>query len=262
MNFRKTIPFLVIAFSIGLCVSEAHATASTHLWAPSTDVQPFMKWHITSDVYLPFQTDTSGQPYPAITNVGLTVGVLPLEKINLEVGFDHKSGYGTFDRHPLYFNAKLGTPEGVFGKYVPALAVGIYDVGTKSYDKQSETGTNANVLYVKAAKTFNPIGRISLGYFSGNENILLDENGDKDNSGLLAAWERTLSKVSDNLWFCLEYMGSNSGYGTFHAGAAWKFADNAALLAACDVLNNRKLNLPDTFSLQMDIDFDFPCCKK
>jgi hypothetical protein len=71
----------------------------------------------------------------------------------------------------------LGVPEGALGKYVPAVAVGIFDVGTKSYSTDTHIGTNFNVLYVKAAKTVNPIGRLSVGYFSGNKDLLLNENG-------------------------------------------------------------------------------------
>lgn len=258
MNPVRFIYSALLAGIVLIGVSEAGATASTHIWGPSTDVQPFMKWHITTDLYIPVETDEAGQPYSSVTNLGLTVGVLPFEKINLEVGFDHKTGYGAYDRYPLYLNAKLGIPEGAFGTYSPAAAVGIFDVGTKSYDEESGIGTNSNVMYGKVAKTFGKAGRFSVGYFTGNEDLLLDELGEKDNSGVLAAWERTMSEVSDRLWLCLEYMGSNSAYGTINIGAAWKFADNAAVLAGYDIISNSDLKLPDTFTLQVDIDFDFP----
>jgi hypothetical protein len=235
--------------------SLAWATASTHIWGPSTDVQPFLKWHITSDIYLPVETDTAGNPVAAVTNLGLTVGVLPFKKFNLEVGFDHKSGLLT-DRDPLYFNAKFGVPEGAFGKYFPALAVGMFDHGHK------DKATNYDVAYGKAAKTIDPVGRFSLGYFTGNKDLLLNEKSEKDNTGVLAAWERTMNEVSPNLWLCAEYMGSNSAYGTLNVGAAWKFADNVALLAGYDIYNNDKLKLPNTLTVQVDIDFDCPCTKK
>jgi hypothetical protein len=257
MNKRFSA-WMMIAFALMSLPQAAEATATTHIWAPSTDVQPFLKWHITGDMYLPVETDAAGQPYAAVTNAGLTVGVLPFKHVNMELGFDHKTGYGALDRYPLYLNAKLGIPEDALGKYVPALAVGVYDVGTRACQKATVTGTNADVLYAKLAKTVNPLGRFSVGYFSGNEDLLLNEKGEKDNSGLMAAWERALGEISDKLWFCLEYMGSESSYGTFNVGAAWKFADNVSVLAAYDIYNNRDLNLPDTFSLQVDIDFDFP----
>ena len=237
------------------------ATATTHIWGPSTDVQPFKKWHITSDMYLPVEDDPSGARVPTVTNIGLTVGVLPFQKINLEVGVDHKTGNGNLDRYPLYVNAKLGLPEGAFGRYFPAVAAGIFDVGTKAYSTDTHIGTNFDVLYAKVAKTVGPVGRYSVGYFSGNKDLLLNEKGAKVNTGVMVTWERTMNELSDKLWLCVEYMGSRSLYGTFNVGASWKFADNVVLLAGYDVYNNDKLNLPNTFTLQVDIDFDFPKSK-
>ena len=227
----------------------AGATATTHIWGPSTDVQPFNVWHITSDMYLPVKADSSGNRVPTVTNIGLTVGVLPFRQINLELGVDHKSGLGPADRYPFYFNAKLGIPEAAFGKYFPALAVGMFDHGHK--DKV----TNYDVAYGEVAKTIGPVGRISVGYFSGNKDMLLNARGERDNTGVLLAWERTLSELSDKLWICAEYMGSHSLYGTLNFGASWKFSDNVALLAGYDIYNESKLNLPNTFTLQADIDF-------
>src|SRR5207253_4816922 len=73
------------------------------------------------------------------TDVGLTVGVLPFEKLQMEVGID-----GLFPGtriHPamrsignsLLFNSKIGTPEGAFfGSWFPAINIGIFNVGTKA----------------------------------------------------------------------------------------------------------------------------------
>lgn len=227
------------------------ATPSTHIWAPSTDIQPFSKWHITSDMYLPVTKDEAGIRWSTVTNLGLTVGVLPFKNINLEIGLDHKSGTGVLDDYPLYFNAKLGTPEDGLAKYVPALAVGIYDVGTK------KNQTNNNVIYTEAAKTLKSgktsIGRFSVGYFFGNEKLLLDDKGEKDNQGPILAWERTMDEISHKLWVCAEYMGTKSSYGTINFGFSWKFADNVSMIFGYDIFNNR--DIPDVATLQLDIDF-------
>ena len=231
-------------------VPYSFATASTHIWAPSTDVQPYKKWHVTSDYYVPTESNTIGTRPNTITNFGLTAGVLPFEKLNAEVGFDHKSGYGDLDDYPWYFNTKVGIPENAYGKFFPALAVGIYDVGTK------ENKTASDIVYVKAAKTFSAgnlsLGRVSLGGFRGDEDILV--HGDKkDNEGLLFAWERSMPEISDKLWLCLEYQGTRSSYGTWNAGFSWKFADNVAGLFGYDFYNDK--NLADTYTVQVDIDF-------
>ena len=115
------------------------------------------------------ETDAAGNLPATITNLGLTVGVLPFQALNAEIGIDHKTGLGALDRSPLYVNAKLAIPEGTFGKFQPALAVGVFDLGTKSFDPASGLGTNYNVVYGKAAKTLGPLGRLSVGYFSGSD---------------------------------------------------------------------------------------------
>jgi len=245
---------LKITLSIVSCclflVSQCYATASTHIWAPSTDIQPYKKWHLTSDYYVPTESNSNGTRPNTITNFGLTVGILPFEKLNAEAGFDHKSGYGDMDDYPWYFNTKIGIPENAYGKFFPALAVGIYDIGTK------ENKTASNVIYAKAAKTFSAgglsLGRVSLGGFQGDGDILI--HGDKkDNKGLLFAWERPMPEISDKLWLCAEYQGTRSSYGSWNAGFSWKFADNVSGLFGYDFYNDN--DLADTYTVQLDVDF-------
>ena len=69
------------------------ATPSTTYWTVSTsDVQPFNVWHIGVDNYFRLSRSqeelANGQFDSFPTDVGLTVGVLPFEKLNLEVGID------------------------------------------------------------------------------------------------------------------------------------------------------------------------------
>ena len=245
---------IAVGLSLFLVVlKSAYATPSTHIWGPSTDVQAFSVFHITADYYLPAEQTATGARIPPVTTTGLTAGILPFKKLNAEVGFDHKSGLGTADDHPCYLNGKLGVPENAFSSFFPAVAVGIYDVGTKS------DVTNNDVAYGKIAKTFI-VGRFSLGYFTGNKKLLLDNKGEKDNSSLMAVWERTMNEISPKLWLCAEYMGTKSGYGTMNFGGAWKFADNVGLLAGYDIYNNT--DIPATFTVQVDIDFSLTTHKE
>ena len=251
MPARTSRVLLGCAVTLVLCASVAHGTASTHIWAPSTDVQPFKLVHVTSDIYLPVEYDGAGNRIGTVTNLGLTVGVLPFKTLNLEVGLDHKSGLGLLDDHPIYGNAKVGVPEGAFGKITPALAVGVFDVGTKP------DLSDFNVFYGKIAKSFMvdsvSLGRVSVGYFGGNSKLLVGRDGTADEKGLLLAWERTMGELSDKLWVCVEYMGTESVYGTVNVGAAWKFAPNVALLAGYDHFNNA--DYPAVATVQVDIDF-------
>jgi hypothetical protein len=252
MMKRPCIPVLP-ALVLSSCLmwgANAYATASTHIWAPSTDVQGFNLWHITADMYLAVENDAAGNRIPTITNIGLTVGVLPLKRINVEIGFDHKSGLGALDSYPMYGNLKIGVPENAIGSWSPAAAIGMFDAGTES-DR-----TDFNVVYGKIARTFFAggisLGRFSAGCFAGNKKLLLDSKGEKDNSGLLAAWERTVLEVSDKLWICVEYMGTESVYGSFNFGASCKVADNVSVLGGYEIFNND--DLVDTATLQVDID--------
>ncbi|HBR18299.1 MAG: hypothetical protein A3G39_01620 [Deltaproteobacteria bacterium RIFCSPLOWO2_12_FULL_43_16] len=260
----------VIIFSGGM----AFATPSTHIWSPSTDIQPYGVFHLTSDIYV----TTKGQDQQVggalgarpqtVTNLGFTVGVLPFEKVQLEVGFDHIAGYGTYDAYPIYYNAKLGIPEGAFGDFFPALAVGGYMLGTKTggearVNETAKLGTDYNILYAKAAKTIGPAGRFSVGYYKGNERLLVDENGKSDEAGILLCWERTMSEISDNLWLAIDYMGGDSSYGALSYGFSWKFAPNASVIFAYVDQNNDKLSaVEDWFTVQVDIDFDVFSGKK
>lgn len=248
MRILKMMIFLVLCL-LSLA-PDIFATATTHIWAPSTDVQGYKKWHLTSDFYVPTESNSSGVRPNTITNFGLTVGALPFEKLNAEAGFDHKSGYGDMDDYPWYFNTKIGIPENAYGNFFPALAAGIYDVGTK------ENKTASNIVYAKAAKTFSSgdfsLGRISLGAFKGDGDLLV-HGSKKDNKGLLFAWERPVPELFDKLWVCVEYQGTRSSYGCWNTGFSWKFADNVSGLFGYNFYNDR--DLADTYTVQMDIDF-------
>jgi hypothetical protein len=216
-NIKRLLILCIVLLALSPYHPEsAHATASTHIWAPSTDTQAYGTGHVTADVYIPTERNPDGSRPDVITNSGLTFGILPFKKLNAEAGFDYKTGYGDLDSYPIYFNAKLAMPEDAYGAYFPALACGIYDVGTRT-DK-----TDYNIIYGKAAKTIKvkdfSLGRFSVGYFWGNRRLLLDEDGDRDNHGILAAWERTLTEINDKLWVSVEYQGTRSSYGAFNLG--------------------------------------------
>ena len=168
------------------------------------------------------------------------------------MGFDYKKGFGpTLDKWPVYFHFKFGVPEDAYFKYMPAFAIGCYDMGYK------HNFTDNNVWYTRLAKTINigklNLGRFSAGYFNGNASLLRDKNGLRDNSGPMFAWERTMSEISDKLWVCVDYQATQSSYGAINYGFAWKFTNNISAILGYDVYNNT--NLKNSVTFQLDIDF-------
>ncbi|HCJ67499.1 MAG TPA: hypothetical protein DHV62_09345 [Elusimicrobia bacterium] len=240
--------FLIFTINCGLStINCLYATPSTHIWAPATDIQPYKKFHLTADFYVPVKENDNGSWAAPVTNFGFTLGVLPYEKIQAEVGFDHIAGYGSADSYPFYFNAKIGTPEDSLKKGVPAFVFGTYALGTK------KDITDYNIFYYKFAKTLPKIGKFSAGYYSGNEKLLLDTDGKADNGGILIAWEKVVSEISDKLWVCVDYQGGKNSFGALNLGFSWAFSSNTSVIFAYDIYNNSSIK--PTYTTQVDINF-------
>ncbi|MDO8662111.1 MAG: hypothetical protein Q7K98_02670 [Candidatus Omnitrophota bacterium] len=255
--------FSVLCFLPAFC----YATPSTLIWTPSTDIQPYGKIHLTVDNYTPVRSRDHNDNQLYVQQVyGPTFSLLsdkpednllgklwnPLAKIMAETGFDYKKGLGpTLDKWPVYFHFKAGVPEDAYFKYMPAFAVGAYDLGYK------HNFTNNNVWYLRGAKTISAgkvnLGRFSVGYFNGNGRLLRDKNNERDNSGLMLAWDRTMCEISDKLWLSVDYQGTQSAYGALNYGLSWKFTKNISAILAYDVYNNP--NLKNTVTFQLDVDF-------
>jgi hypothetical protein len=240
----------------GLTATIASATPSTQIWIPSTDVQAYKTFHLGFDTYIRANSNDDGSRTAPVVVIGPTVGVLPFQKIQAELGFDVISGGGDLDKYPLYFHGKVGTPEDSLFKLSPAIAVGGYNFGTKSGDaRNGELATNQNLVYGLVAKTFPVVGRLSAGYFTGNKKVLVDENGQSDENGVLLSWDRTLAEISDKLWLAVDYQGSDSALGALSFGASWAFAKNVSVILGYDIYNEKKTGGENTVTLQLDINF-------
>ena len=61
MRQLKILEFLICVFVLEFfTLNHAYATPSTHIWSPSTDVQPYKKWHLTADFYVPTESNSDG----------------------------------------------------------------------------------------------------------------------------------------------------------------------------------------------------------
>lgn len=164
---------LALAGAALLTARHAGATPSTTYWAPTTTyVQPYLVPHITYDSYF-----TKDAAYPL--TLGLTMGILPFEKLQLEVGFDLLLP----SDNPLLLNAKLGTPEDTFFPGSPSLAVGIFGVGTKS------DVTDYHALSGMVQKNLPWGGYVAVGgyYGLGSDAVWSSSDGDVNRAGFLGA---------------------------------------------------------------------------
>ncbi len=241
---RKIITATIASALTLLAATAAMATPSTQIWIPSTDIQAFKSLHLGIDNY----TRTTSKGGGANTyDLGLTAGILPFEKIQAEIGIDYmETGTNTIaDKAPIYFNAKLGTPEGSLFTSSPALAAGVYNMGTKL------GVTTQNVAYGLAAKTLPVIGRLSFGGFHGSETAL----GTGKKNGVLASWDRSMTEISDKLWMAVDYQSGNSALGAVSFGASWAFTKDVSLIVGYDIYNNVNTGGKNTFTTQLDINF-------
>jgi hypothetical protein len=211
-----------------LLTGAAEATPSTQIWNPSTDLQAQGRWHFGIDNYFTVNGPASGG-YAFPTDTGLTYGLTD----NIEIGIDIFLPQSS----PFVFNAKYAMPE---SKELPAVAIGGFGFGT-------EKGvTDQNVIYVIAAKTL-PVGRFSGGGFIGNDKVLLDQNGNKDNTGFIMTWDKALS---EKIWVCVDYCSSRSALGSLFAGVSYLFSPNTSVIFGYGSYNN---GAKPTATLQLDI---------
>lgn len=241
---------LVLALAVP---AAAHATPSTVFWAPSTPyVQPYQKLHVTYDTYF-----GSEAVYPI--DAGLTMGVLPWPKFQLELGFDLL--YPTYSSgepmdFPILFNAKVGAPEGAYFEGSPGWSAGVYNVGFE------EDVTDYNTAHVMVGKSFSQIGSLSAGgYYGGNENLFRSSTGDKQRSGFMGSWVSPAIDVPriDKIMLAWDVQTGENVLGATGGGLYVYFTPDIDLLLGPVFFFDEDLQ-PDgsgwMWSLQFDADID------
>ena len=255
MKFGKIIA--TASAIVALASSSALATFSGQIWIPSTDVKGFKEVNLSIDNYARFSSVPDGTTGVSANtyDVGVTVGVLPFDKLKLEVGVDYITDGGAdsyASKHPAYFNFKAGVPEDVLFKGMPSIAAGMFGLNTATAGDSAST--SSNVVYGLVAKTFPVIGRLSVGGYNGAERSL----GVKTNNGILASWDRTMSEISDKLWLAVDYQGGRNALGAVSVGGSWAFTPNVSLLLGANVYNPGQAVLvggKPTFTTQLDLNF-------
>jgi hypothetical protein len=234
--FTRTL--LAAALTL-VCSGAALATPSGQIWIPSPDAKGF--GDVTVNLTNIARFSSAADSGPNYYDIGVTAGVLPFEKVKLEIGADYlttgEGGQG--DDHPFYFNAKLASVEDALFKGMPAIAVGVWNLGT--YDKpEAGLSTRQNLAYGLLAKTLPVVGRISAGgYYGAKRALAYGTNGPDtgNNTGVLVSWDRTISEISDKLWLAVDYMSGNNGNGQIGFGGSWTFSPQVSLLAGVQIFN-------------------------
>jgi len=168
-----------------LLTVAAMATPTTTYWTPAAmDIQAPGVWHITYDSYFTVShkgPGHGGESFP--TDMGLTCGFRISWKALGEAGFDVLEPTD----HPLFFNAKIGYPEGALGPHAPALQIGVFDVGTKS------GVTDQNIVHLIVGKTLpRGMGRVHASIYHGRAGVLRSSTGEVENTGFMVAYDRWL----------------------------------------------------------------------
>lgn len=265
---RETIGRITMAaatlFLLGTGERElAYATPSTTYWTPATaDVQPYGVWHLGIDNY--FTLTTKGGRIASLpTDAGLTVGVLPYKNVQLEVGVDIFEP--TTD--PLYFNAKLGTPEGALFPGCPAVNIGIFNVGTDAKVTDGDGRTDYRILHVMAGKTV-PMGwgRIHAGWYAGNKKALVGNNGQKANTGFMIGYDRGFLPAKDdqgnyNRWvLAADYASGKNAIGGGGLGVYYYYTRAISLLTGPVWFNEPAMAIGNAdvrwvWTTQLDVNF-------
>ncbi|HYU35349.1 MAG TPA: hypothetical protein VEW48_24610 [Thermoanaerobaculia bacterium] len=247
----RLVRSLVFASILALPAGAALATPSSTMWTPMTlDIQPYGVLHWGVDNYFTAfrKADNGAGDFP--TDAGLTVGILPFEKFQMEIGVDVLEP----SNDPVFFNLKMGAPEGALFSGAPALEVGIFNAGTK------QDVTDYNIIYGVIGKTFPAVGRFSVGPYIGNKKVLVDAQGKKENTGWMAAFDHGFMPFKDaegnplnRLVFAVDYASGDNALGGGGAGLYYYFTKNISLLTGPTWFNEEAINGKWKWSIQLDI---------
>lgn len=264
LRWRKTmktrLTIVMLLASLLFITGIAHATPSTTYWTPMTlDIQSYGVLHIGVDNYFSVGNKTSDESainnsFP--TDAGLTIGVLPFEKLQMEIGVDYLQP----SDYPVYFNAKIGAPEGALFKWSPALQIGIFNMGTKKNDAGQQNGTDQNIVYGVIGKTIPYLGRVSAGPYIGNSAVLRSGTGDVQDRGFMVAFDRGFLSVKDKegnefnrIVFAADYASGKNAIGGGGLGLYYFFTKDISLLTGPVWFNDTDLNGRWKWTIQLDI---------
>jgi hypothetical protein len=251
----------MVAAALLLSATAARATPSTAFWTPATTyTQPYLVPHITYDTYV-------AEKGMLQNDYGLTIGVLPFEKLQGEIGVDLflpgttlSTGERTWAGDNTYLNAKLTLPENAFSPYQPGLSVGVMNIGFK------KDFSDYNHFHATLAKTLPVVGNVAVGgYYGGNKKLYLSSEAKTERSGFMAAWTSPDINIKlpglDKIVLLADYASGKNAFGAFGAGIGFYFTPAIDILTGPVWFNDSNLfkagyGTDFMWSIQLDVDVD------
>lgn len=244
--------------------SAAWATPSTTFWTPATTyTQPYLVPHLTYDTYV-------AEKGILQNTYGVTMGVLPFEKLQGEIGVD--AFFPTMTLRAKDFvqlNGKLTIPENAYGDWQPGVSFGIANAGFK------KDVSDYDLLHLTVAKTFPVIGNIGVGgyYGAGSKVLWTGSDGAVNRSGFMASWTSPDIKIGkpalDKIVFLADYSSGKNWFGAVGGGIGLFFTPAIDVLTGPVYLLDKELykanplaNTNFMWTVQLDVDLDFTTPKK
>ena len=243
-------PKAIAAAALLALARAALATPSTTYWTVATTyTQPFLVPHVTYDTYF-------GEPGAFPVDTGLTMGVLPFEKVQAEVGFDLL--YPAKGAGALLLNAKLTLVEGTLGQWSPGLSVGIMNLGFK------KDVNDFDMIHATLGKGFGPAGTFGLGaYYGTNPRLFVDSTGAVKRTGLLASWMGPDITVGlsglDKIVLAGDVQTGKNAFGAIGGGIYFYFTPAIDLLVGPVFFFEKDLQPGQAswlWTMQLDVDVD------
>jgi len=249
----KKLLLATAAAALLVAAGPARASPSTVVWTPATTyTQPFLVPHLTYDTYF-------GEQGSLQNDYGLTIGFLPTEKVQGEVGLD--LFYPGFTKDFVQLNAKLTLVEGALAEWSPGLSVGVANLG---FEKDL---SDYGLIYAALGKGLGPIGTVAVGgYYGAMSKVLWTGSGGKvARSGFMASY--VSPDINLNLTglkkvvLSADLATGKNWFGAFGAAASLYFTDSIALLTGPVILQDKDLYKTAygsnfMWTVQLDVDFD------
>jgi hypothetical protein len=243
----------VAAAAMLVTAQAARATPSTVFWTPATSyTQPYLVPHFTYDTYVAERGNL-------LNDYGLTVGVIPGEKVLGEIGVDVFLPKA-FLKNTFQLNGKVTLAEGAYGKWQPGVSLGVMGVG---FEKNI---SDQNLLYLATSKTTGP-GTFGAGvyYGAGSKLLWTGSDGKVNRTGLMVSyvspdWVLNLPGLN-KLNFTADIATGKNAFGAGGFGAVVYFTPNIDLITGpvwfLDSNLSKAVNGTDfMWTFQVDVDFD------